>query len=100
MKQIWLSGSNSSLIKQEYATLLTGRNFAIDVYTLSFKEYLSFHDCSISTWPVSSQKEIDIKRHFKSYTEWGGFPAVALRNIYQKELGIYLAANASKLFSY
>ncbi len=127
MKQIWLSGSNSSLIKQEYATLLTGRNFAIDIYTLSFKEYLAFHDCSVSAFPVTTKKLIEIKRHFNTYLEWGGFPAVALRNIYQrellnnyfddfiykdiasrydvnltklKELGIYLASNCAKLFSY
>lgn len=127
IKQIWLSGSNSSLIKQEYATLLTGRNFAIDIYTLSFKEYLAFHECAVPIFPINSKKEIEIKKHFNTYLEWGGFPAVALRNVYQrellsnyfddfiykdiasrydvnlrklKELGIYLATNSAKLFSY
>jgi predicted AAA+ superfamily ATPase len=127
IKQIWISGSNSSLIKQEYATLLTGRNFSIDIYTLSFREYLHFHDCPTQTLAMSTQKTIEIKSHFNTYLEWGGFPAVVLRNIYQKELlinyfddfiykdiasryevnliklkelGIYLASNSAKLFSY
>jgi predicted AAA+ superfamily ATPase len=127
IKQIWISGSNSSLIKQEYASLLTGRNFAIDIYTLSFKEYLNFHDFEFSNLSLSSQKETGVKKLFHAYLEWGGFPAVALRNIYQKELllnyfddfiykdiasryevnliklkdlGLYLATNSTKLFSY
>jgi predicted AAA+ superfamily ATPase len=127
MKQIWISGSNSSLIQREYATLLTGRNFAIDIYPLSFKEYLHFHDHTTEPLPFSTTKEIDIKKHFHAYLEWGGFPAVALRNIYQKELlgnyfddfiykdiasryevnliklkelGLYLASNSAKIFSY
>ena len=40
--QIWISGSNSSFIKKEFATLLTGRNITIKVYPLSFNEYLNF----------------------------------------------------------
>jgi predicted AAA+ superfamily ATPase len=126
IKQIWISGSNSSLIKQEYATLLTGRNLAIDIYPLSFKEYLAFHDCGYGN-KIKFTKQNEIKKHFQNYFEWGGFPAVALRRIYQKELlinyfddfiykdiasrydvnliklkelGIYLASNSSKLFSY
>jgi predicted AAA+ superfamily ATPase len=126
IKQIWISGSNSSLIKQEYASLLTGRNLAIDIYPLSFKEYLAFHNCDYGD-KFEFTKINEIKKHFDAYFEWGGFPAVALRKIYQKELlinyfddfiykdiasrydvnliklkelGIYLASNSAKLFSY
>ena len=42
ISQIWISGSNSTFIKNEFATLLTGRNITINVYPLSFEEYLHF----------------------------------------------------------
>ena len=125
--QIWISGSNSSFIKQEFATLLTGRNITIKVYPLSFNEYLNFNSIEDTNLPMSSQKEILIKKHFMQYIEMGAFPAVVLRPVLQKELltsyfedfiykdiasrhavnttkikelGIYLATNSAKSFSY
>jgi len=125
--QIWISGSNSSFIKKEFATLLTGRNITIKVYPLSFREYLQFRSIKGIPLPVSSKKLTEIKKHFKSYLEMGAFPAVILRPVLQKELlisyfedfiykdiasrhevntlkikelGIYLATNSAKLFSY
>lgn len=126
VKQIWISGSNASLIKQDYKTLLSGRNITLQIHPLSFKEYLRFKNCEIPELR-SRQKEIEIKNHFENYLKFGAFPAIALRNVYQKELlinyfedfifkdiasrhsvdnaklkdlGIYLATNATKLFSY
>jgi predicted AAA+ superfamily ATPase len=118
--QVWISGSNSSFIKNEFATLLTGRNISITIYPLSFSEYLKFKS-------VSSKKQNAIKKHFMQYLETGAFPAVVLRPVLQKELllsyfedfiykdiasryevnllkikelGIYLATNSAKSFSY
>jgi hypothetical protein len=125
--QIWISGSNSSFIKKEFATLLTGRNITINVFPLSFSEYLNFKSVKNASDPVSSKKEAIIKNHFKQYLEIGAFPAVVLRPVLQKELlisyfedfiykdiasryevnlakikelGIYLATNSAKSFSY
>ena len=125
--QIWISGSNSSFIKKEFATLLTGRNITIKVYPLSFAEYFHFKSVKEPKLPLSSKKEAIIKNHFTQFLEFGAFPAVALRPVLQKELlisyfedfiykdiasrhevnlvkikemGIYLATNSSKLFSY
>src|ERR1700719_567736 len=83
--QIWISGSNSSFIKKEFATLLTGRNITINVSPLSFEEYLSFKAIETKP-PFSSQKETLIKSHFMQYMEVGAFPAVVLRPVLQKEL--------------
>lgn len=125
--QIWISGSNSSFIKKEFATLLTGRNITITVHPLSFKEYLHFKSVDVAKNTFSSQKETLIKSHFLHFIEVGAFPAVVLRPVLQKELlisyfedfiykdiasrhevnvvkikelGIYLATNSAKLFSY
>lgn len=124
--QIWISGSNSSFIKKEFASLLTGRNITINVYPLSFGEYLHFKVIE-DKLPFSSQKETIVKNCFMQYMEMGAFPAVVLRPVLQKELlisyfedfiykdiaarhdvnlfkikelGIYLATNSAKTFSY
>ncbi len=125
--QIWISGSNSSFIKKELATLLTGRNITIKVFPLSFEEYLHFKSVKEPKFPISSKTEALIKSHFIQYLETGAFPAVVLRPVLQKELlisyfedfiykdiasryevnllkikefGIYLATNSAKTFSY
>lgn len=125
--QIWISGSNSSFIRNELGTLLTGRNITIKVYPLSFVEYLNFKSIKNVKLPFSSKQETAVKNHYLQFLEIGAFPAVVLRPILQKELlisyfedfiykdiasrhevniikirelGLYLATNSSKLFSY
>lgn len=127
IKQIWVSGSNSSLIKKEYASLLTGRNIAIYIQPLSFHEFLRFKSMPIKALPVSKKEQVQINMLFLEYMEYGAFPAIVTRNVlkkelllayfedfiykdigsrYQvnatkvKELAIYLATNSSKKFSY
>ncbi len=126
-KQIWLSGSNSSLIKQEYATLLTGRNLAITINPLSFVEFLNFKSIAVSSLPVSQKMQSQLYALFNEYIEYGAFPAVVNREVLKKELliayfddfiykdiasrydvnvtkvkelAIYLATNSAKNFSY
>ena len=66
-----VTGSNASLLSSELATLLTGREFEINVLPLSFAEYLEFTGNKEST-----------DRAFGNYLRVGGFPeAVKLANI-------------------
>lgn len=126
ISQIWITGSNSSFIKKEFATLLTGRNITIYVHPLSFREFLRFNSLDGNP-PFSSLKEASIKAHFMQYMEHGSFPGVVLATVLKKELllryfedfiykdigmrydvniskvkdlGIYLATNSAKVFSY
>lgn len=64
---IYISGSNASLLSGELATLLTGRMVKITVYPLSFKEYLTFKQ-------ATDNPDVEFYR----YINEGGFPAVAL----------------------
>lgn len=64
---IYISGSNASLLSGELATLLTGRMVKIPVYPLSLKEYLLFK---------RSTDNPDIE--FYRYINEGGFPAAVL----------------------
>lgn len=127
IKQIWLSGSNASLIKSEYATLLTGRNFPVHIFPLSFREFLYFKSLSVPSLPISKKEQAKVLGFFSEYLEFGAFPAVATREVFKKEillayfddfiykdivsrhhvnatkikeLAVYLATQSSKLFSY
>lgn len=71
---IYITGSNSKLMSGEIATYLSGRYVKIDVYTLSFKEYLDFKN--------NSNKSV--KEHLFDYIRFGGFPLVTLSNLDEK----------------
>ena len=81
---IYVTGSNSKLMSSEISTYLTGRYVSIPVYTLSFREYLSFKGKEVS----------DAHRMFAEYLQYGGFPVIAISNFepqsaYQIVDGIY-----------
>lgn len=64
---IYVSGSNASLLSGELATLLTGRMVEIPIYPLSFKEFLDFKGITANP-----------ERYFNDYINEGGFPAATL----------------------
>ncbi len=81
---IYVTGSNSKLMAGEIATYLTGRYVHIPVYTLSFREYLTFKNKDIA-----AAREV-----FDEYVQYGGFPIVGISNFdtrsaYQVVDGIY-----------
>lgn len=80
---IYITGSNSKLMSGEISTYLTGRYIMIPVYTLSFKEYISFKGKNYS------EDEL-----LEKYIRYGGFPIIALADFdeqqaYQIVNGIY-----------
>lgn len=68
---ITVTGSNSSLLSGELATLLSGRYVEIHIYPLSFKEMLEFKQ-------ISSPSDAEIDRLYSEYVRYGSFPAVVL----------------------
>lgn len=64
---IYITGSNASLLSGEMATLLAGRYVEIPVYPLSFKEFRNFK--GVEAYP-------DIQ--FMEYLTVGGFPTAVL----------------------
>ena len=71
---IYVTGANSKLMSSEISTYLTGRYVTIPVYTLSFKEYLTF----------KNNPNKSIKEHLQDYIRYGGFPLVASSNFDEK----------------
>lgn len=67
---VYLTGSNSHLLSSELATYLAGRYIEIQVYTLSFSEYLSFKLHRTKVEPTNYYREFDF------FLRRGGFPAL------------------------
>ncbi len=59
---IYITGSNAKLLSGELATYLAGRTIEINVYSLSYMEFLKFHKLS------------DSKNNLHKYFKYGGLP--------------------------
>ena len=75
---LYVTGSNSHLLSGEFSSALSGRYLDIEVFPLSFKEFLSFAGLDISTKALFLNSHTKILQLFKNYMEFGGFPKVAL----------------------
>ncbi len=73
---ITVTGSNSSMLSSEIATALSGRYISIEVYPLSFNEYLSFKNIEVKSKFELISKKIELNRELENYIKDGGFPKV------------------------
>ena len=83
---VYVTGSNSKLMSSEISTYLSGRYVSIPVYTLSFREYITF----------KNKNNVNIKEMFDEYLQYGGFPLIGISDFdttsaYQVVEGIYSA---------
>lgn len=123
--KIFVTGSSSKLLSQEFSTVLTGRHKTIKILPLNFKEFLSFRNLKIEKKADFVIKDQEIQNLFKEYLFFGGFPRVVLdkkpevlkqyfSDIVQKDivgryeirqreklerLGIYLLSNVANVYS-
>ncbi|NMG82874.1 MAG: AAA family ATPase [Methanosarcinales archaeon] len=124
----YVTGSSASLLRKEYATLLTGRNISEEIFPMSFREFLGFSGIRVdNTEIISTETRSKVLFGLKKYLEWGGFPEVFFTNenykrrllnqyfediIYKdivdrygtnsvktKELGVYLLTNIANSLS-
>lgn len=73
----FVSGSSSALLKKEYSALLTGRNITLEIFPLSFNEFLEFSGVAVSsTEIITTETKSKVLFSLKKYVEWGGFPEV------------------------
>ncbi len=76
--KVIISGSSANLMKGELATLLTGRHLDLNVFPLSFSEFLYFKGLKIKNDLDLVSQKITIRKYFNEYFEFGGFPEVVL----------------------
>ncbi len=75
-----ITGSNSSLLTSNYATVLTGRVIKLRIFPFSFKEVLQYKNINISSRLNIIKNKIEIKRVFDEYLKWGGYFSVISNN--------------------
>ncbi|MBN1768000.1 MAG: ATP-binding protein [Prolixibacteraceae bacterium] len=124
--KVFVTGSNARLLSSEISSSLTGRNKQLELFPFSFAEYLRFINSNYNINELSSKSEALLINDFEKYLQTGGFPLVVKENdieiinayfqdiVYRdivaryrlsqvdeiKQIGLYLAANCGKLFSY
>lgn len=72
--RFYVTGSSSKLLSREFGTALSGRFLAIDVFPLSFKEYLLFKDLPAPDKISLVTRKLIYKKAFNDYLKGGGFP--------------------------
>lgn len=90
-----ITGSNSSMLSHELATLLSGRSLNIHLDTFSFTEFLDFKEIDYKSEFATIKNRIDIARAKEEYLKWGGFYEVFEINneMSKKEILISYAKN-------
>jgi len=73
---IFVTDSSSYFIPIDYARILTGRKISIEVYPLSFKEFLRFRNIKLD--PYGTEEKARIRGYLRDYIRVGGFPEVVL----------------------
>ena len=76
--QLCVTGSSSKLLSSEVATQLRGRSLDMEVFPLSFREFLQFNGIvkRIPEMPYSSRTAGVLRNAMARYLEEGGFPDV------------------------
>ncbi len=72
-----VSGSVKLLLSKDYGKLLTGRHKSIELFPLSFKEFLAFKGFS-NFERITEEKEAKIRKFAEEYLKHGSFPKYIL----------------------
>lgn len=64
---VFITGSNAYILSSDFSTFLSGRYKKIEIYPLSFKEYVEFSR-------ELSYKNLEIDSLFQDYLKFGGMP--------------------------
>lgn len=93
---VFITGSNAKMLSREIMADLGGRYLPVEVYPLSFKEYLSYTQVKFDEWSLeTTESKAHFMRVYREYLAWGGLPESVnlpvkrtyLSSVYQK---IYL----------
>lgn len=76
-----ITGSNSFLMSHELLTLLSGRTLPVEVYPLSYAEFIRANTKIDPTNPLSiSKHRHQLRSLLDRYLQYGGFPEISLQN--------------------
>ncbi|MBO3755195.1 MAG: ATP-binding protein [Candidatus Brockarchaeota archaeon] len=83
-----VSGSSAKLMSEELATLLSGRDIPVEIFPLSFREFLKFKGIELKDEENSIIRKFEIIQRLREYLEFGGFPEVVLEESEEKKKAI------------
>lgn len=72
--RLYITGSSSSLLSKDIGSALSGRYLDVEVFPLSFREFLFFNEISISDRATFISNKTRVNQLFRRYMEHGGFP--------------------------
>lgn len=76
--KIIVTGSSSKLMSSEFSTVLGGRSININIFPLSFKEFVKFKGKDVKMYKgVVIDKNV-VRSLLREYLEFGGFPGVVM----------------------
>lgn len=70
--KIFVSGSSANLLKSELSSILTERYQTLEIYPLSFREYLTFKGIDVRSKKDALIQSKKIKMMIHDYLEKGG----------------------------
>ncbi len=74
-----VSGSSSFAIKSRFKDSLAGRTVNFDIFTLSFREFLTFGGHAFEEGKLFTVRKVDeLRGLFKQYVLYGGYPKIVL----------------------
>jgi predicted AAA+ superfamily ATPase len=76
--KVIVTGSSSKLLFSQLATTLTGRTLTLEIFPLSFKEFLYFKGLELKRKYEFSSKRRLLRKYLFEYITYGGFPQVVL----------------------
>ena len=74
--RVYITGSNAKMLSSEIATTLGGRYMIMEVFPLSFAEYLSFSGINVKEKNALHLHRKEIVKHFETFFRFGGLPEV------------------------
>ena len=74
--RVYITGSNAKMLSSEIATTLGGRYMIMEVFPLSFAEYLSFSGINVKEKNALHLHRKEIVKHLETYFRFGGLPEV------------------------
>jgi len=74
MHRILLTGSTAKLLKGEIASALRGKNFSLELFPFSFREFIRHYNAEEDT--ISSQGQSRLRKMLQKYLDQGGFPGL------------------------
>lgn len=73
---LFVTGSSSALMTRDLATALRGRSITLEVFPLSFPEYLSFRGIPVISHDADNESLL--RHELEAYLLCGGFPEIVL----------------------